>query len=259
MKEFFEWIASLETEQAWLLFVCIALIMAIIPFLPTIIRILRILFSNEAPSIKDFSWRFIPDMKITDVKDMQFYVIKSENPVVYEGMVIMLNWFVEGSYRVDIQPLGKNLKGNSGFVVLNSEQCRFVLVAHTLKGKITAELLFDPAKIRKINTLNLSKEDMFGQQEQELSTGRYYYNENNFLSAKRKALFGRILDEEGRLYAAAKIKLSKFNRMYFSNKQDKRELNSYVNSTLKGGTFKFNPKSYNYAIDEYKKNNKKII
>jgi hypothetical protein len=92
--------------------------MAIVPYMSLILRVFRILFSNEKPEIVDFSWRFIPDTHIADVNGKTYYVIKSELPVLYEGMVIMLNWHVKGAYSIDVSPLGKSLKGNAAHVVI---------------------------------------------------------------------------------------------------------------------------------------------
>jgi hypothetical protein len=170
MGEFFEWIGSLETELQWMLFISVALLMALFPYMGFIGRYVYLWLSNTKPQIVEFSWRIVPDMKIGHIADRNYYVTRSENPLLFDGMVLMLNWHVTGAYRIDVFPLGQNVKGNCAYLSLRPGNNIFKLTAYTVKGKLSGELSIDSAEIRKLATFNISRESHFGQPNSELLT-----------------------------------------------------------------------------------------
>jgi hypothetical protein len=170
MGEFFKWIGSLETELQWILFISVALLMALFPYIGFIGRYVYLWLSNTKPQIVDFSWRLVPDLKIGQIADSNYYLTKSEKPLLFDGMVLMLNWHVTGAYRIDIFPLGQNIKGNCAYLSLRPGNNIFTLTAHTIKGKLIGELSIDSDELRKLATFNISREKHFGQPNSELLT-----------------------------------------------------------------------------------------
>ena len=170
MGEFFQWIASLETELQWIIFISVALLMALFPYMGFIGRYVYLWLSNTKPQIVNFSWRLIPDTRIGNVADKSYYVTRSEKSLLFDGMVLMLNWHVTGAYRIDVFPLGRNIKGNCAYLSLRPGNNIFKLTAYTVKGKLSGELSIDSTEIRKLATVNISKDGHFGQPNSELLT-----------------------------------------------------------------------------------------
>ena len=180
MKELFDWLSTLNSSLLSIIAVIAALIMFLIPFMDQITSIFWIIITKKKAEIVDFSWRLIPDLNIGERAEKKFYLLKTEHPIIYEGMIILINWQVIGAYRIDIKPLGKNLKGNAAKVVLSSEKCHYTLIAHTLKGKLKKELTIDSIKILKLKTFNISKELLYGQSNHNLKTKKLINNNYNY-------------------------------------------------------------------------------
>ena len=69
MINFFKWINNLDPLQAWGLFVLVAIILALIPYMGYFLSFLRIKFSNQKLEVLDFSWRLIPDQLFEKSKE----------------------------------------------------------------------------------------------------------------------------------------------------------------------------------------------
>lgn len=165
-----EKIAALGEPSLWTIFLVCALLMAIFPFWKQIKKAIRIKFSNQKAAIHDFSWRIAPDHYLFMVKDNEYYLQSSGKQFILEGGAIILSWHVTGAYRVDIHPLGDNIKGNTAVIAAKKERNRFMLTAYTLEGKLTKELELNPALFRTLDTFNLSQELHFKQKNHKLRT-----------------------------------------------------------------------------------------
>jgi len=171
MIDFFKWISNLKPQDAWVLFACVALLLAIMPYFGIIFKAIKVLLVNEKPTIIDFSWRLIPDAKIArSDTGKDYYISGNDGVILYEGMVVLLNWNVKGAFRVDLLPIGKNLTGNTTKIIIRSTQTKFLLVAYTWTGKLTRELVINKGEILKINTFNISRETNFEQPATSLET-----------------------------------------------------------------------------------------
>jgi hypothetical protein len=76
------------------------------------------------------------------------------------GGSIILTWRVTGAYRVDIDGVGKNLKGNGAYTVVNRKRPNFKMTIYTLKGKKTKILHLPVDKIRDLKTTKLVNQKM---------------------------------------------------------------------------------------------------
>jgi hypothetical protein len=163
MIQFFEWIASLNTQQAWGFFVLVCAAMAYAPYAGLSFRWIKLLISNEKPEILDFSWRVSSDHYLMSAKDKKYYLNAANQNFILEGGKLILNWHVKGAYRIDVLPVGKKLKGNTAVIAARRQQNEFKLIAYTTKGKLEKKLVLDLRLFRDLSTLNISKEDQFNQ------------------------------------------------------------------------------------------------
>jgi hypothetical protein len=255
MKELFDWLSTLNSSLLSLIAVIAAAIMFLIPFMDQLKSIFWIIISNKKAEIVDFSWRLIPDSKIGEIAEKKFYLLKSEYPIIYEGMIILINWQVIGAYRIDIKPLGENLKGNAAKVVLSSEKYHYTLIAHTLKGKLKKELTIDSIKILKLKTFNISKELLYGQSNHILKTKKLV-NYNSF-EKFTYFFFRKLAYLSERVYFKRNSLHMNVKRLYFNTtlKEDKSKLRNTLTHSFKNKHFIFNPKAYNEAISDFEKNN----
>lgn len=257
MKELFDWLYTLNSSLLSIIAVIAALIMFLIPFMDQITSIFWIIISNKKAEIVDFSWRLIPDLNIGERAEKKFYFLKTEYPIIYEGMIILINWQVIGAYRIDIKPLGKNLKGNTAKVVLSSERCHYTLIAHTFKGKLKKELTIDSIKILKLKTFNISKELLYGQSNHILKTKELVNNNYNSFEKFTYLFFRKLTYLSERVYFKRKSIRMNVKRLYFSTnlKEDKSNLRNILTHSFKNKHFIFNTKAYNEAISDFEKNN----
>jgi hypothetical protein len=168
--KFFEWVASLPPQKAWGLFVLVCTIMAFVPYARISFLYLRILFGNQKPGIIDFSWRLAQDHFIFSLKGKRYYLNASRQNFILEGGKLILNWTVQGAYRVDVLPIGTKMKGNTAVISASKSNRKFTLIAYTTKGKLTKEISIEASLFRHLSTLNLSRENKFNQAGQQLNT-----------------------------------------------------------------------------------------
>jgi hypothetical protein len=167
MLEFFKWCATLSSQQAWILFVSVAFLMLLIPFLGLFKRVLVILFSNEKAEIIDFSWRIAPAHLIHQNQKKQYYYLSQQSAVIV-GCPIILSWQVKGAFRIDIEPGFSALKENSLITIVKPSNNTFVLTAHTLKGKIQRTIQIADTQVKQIKTSTLGGANAFDQPEKKL-------------------------------------------------------------------------------------------
>lgn len=257
MKELFDWLSTLNSSLLSLIAVIVSAIMFLIPFMDQLKSIFWIIISNKKAEIVDFSWRLIPDSKIGEISEKKFYLLKSEYPIIYEGMIILINWQVIGAYRIDIKPMGKNLKGNAAKVVLNRETCHYTLIAYTLKGKLKKELTIDSFNILKLKTFNISKELLYGQSNHILKTKELVNNNYNSFEKFKYLFFRKLTYLSERVYFKRNSLHLNLKRLYFNTtlKEDKSKLRNTLTHSFKNKHIIFNPKAYNEAISDFEKNN----
>jgi len=252
MINFFKWINNLDSLQAWGLFVLVAIILALIPYMGYVLSFLRIKFSNQKLEILDFSWRLIPDQLFEKSKERSLYYSSVGAPVLYEGMVILLTWKVVGAYRIDVNPLGSRLKGNSARVVIKKGDNLFTLVAYSPTGKITHDVIIKANDVRTLKTFNISNEKHFGQDKNELLVAKIAslkYNGLRYsmlsLSKLRKYFFSSII------YKSKRIEPNTRKISFQTNlKSEKKGIQIFIESQKLLKTYRFKPSAYNQAISE---------
>lgn len=260
MIQFFEWIATLNPNQAWGLFALICSAMAFAPYAKVTFKWLRLLFSNQEPEIIDFSWRVSKDHFLLNTRGKKYYLNASKQNFILEGGKLLLNWHVRGAYRIDVQPIGKKLKGNTAVISAKRSQNCFKLIAYTTKGKLERELQIDPMLFRDLATLNLSQEEQFKQNKQARKTisftsantllGRYRSDKIGMLPHLRTSILSA---DTRRLHYPKQISQMK---VWYDRKIWKAAQSRYFRANNFHGVA-FNPSKYNTAMKSNE--NEKLI
>lgn len=258
MIAFFEWFASLESYQAWMIFAGVSILMAITPYFSLLKRLTWLFFSREKPQIIDFSWRISPDFLIFEDKQKQLYY-QSQSKYVFQGCPIILSWNVKGAYRIDIQPDFKNLKENSLITIVKPTGNSFTLVVYTLKGKMEKSITISDDQVMRLNTSNLGGANAFMQPRkrirpsslsEDLPIKLYVPKYTGLIFTKLSRLKERLL----RIDKISTIEPANKRIQYKSDlNSDKMQLNNYIykQKIVKG--FDFKPSKYNQVLN---KNNK---
>lgn len=247
-----EWVGSLDEGLLWSIFLLCAVIMAIVPFWSKIRKALKIKFSNQKSEILDFSWRLAPDHLLFKFKDKDYYLQSDGKQFILEGGVIILSWNVVGAYQIDIEPVGSNLEGNTAVITAKKSACKFILVAHTPKGKLRSVLEIDESLFRDLKTFNLSKELHYKQSNHDLQTTSL--TKSTWMHGKYKP--GKMAALPKVNTAALNAKVPRYNylkireRLLFLNPKIMRKvkLKWYISKQNVVKTYTFHPNKYNEAL-----------
>jgi hypothetical protein len=248
-----EWLSTVNPALLWLIFIIVALIMAIIPFYGKLKKALQTKFSNTTPEIVDFSWRHAPDHLMFKVKDKEYYLQANGTQFIIEGGALILSWDVKGAFQVDISGIGADLKGNSATIRANKQQTHFELVAHTTDGKIRKTLELDPAMFRTLGTFNLSQEGNFVQKKQHLKTEKI--TQLRWMHGKYKHGIMAPLPKIHTQRAEVSDKRYRFKQLLTQKthlnplKEEKNKINGYIGLQKIVKKYKFNPKKYHAALN----------
>lgn len=252
MKEFLTWIGTLSPFTLWIIFGVVCLLLILYPNFSKLRRIFSILFSFRRSRIKDFSWRHAEDFYLCTIKGKSYYWNPNGKSFIVEGGKIMLNWHVVGALRIDIEPIAQNVKGNYLSVIARQENNVYTLVAHTLWGTKTQELVIPKEVYRTLQTINLSQDGHFSQRPQKLKRKSFLepvFRGKRFTVKNLRATFKSVMNLPGmaekRFYVKPpRTKLEKL-----------RKWNSNEKSSLKKMFF-FNPQRFNNVEIE---DNEKLI
>jgi hypothetical protein len=271
MEGFFNWIASLEPEFAWGLFMLVCLFMVILPYSSQIKKWFWMLFSGEPTEIRDFSFRIIPEYYIGEHGLHEYYVLNSERPIYYKGMSLLLCWDTRGALNTKLYKmvgseqdkwtvLHKNPKGNVKVIVLEEGLNSYKLEISFPRRKTIEKIISIQAQpIRKLDTFNLSHDDFFGQRDFELNTTRISdttYRGKRFTLERVQKLRNWNLK---RIYSKYKRAYARTPRLFFKSPvtEQKIKINQTINEQRIVQTYRFNPAGYNDAIREQIENNSK--
>lgn len=252
MKEFLTWISTLSPLTLWITFGVVCLLLILYPNFSKLRRIFSIFFSFRRSRIKDFSWRHAEDFFLCTIKGKSYYWNPNGKSFIVEGGKIMLNWHVVGALRIDIEPIAQNVKGNYLSVIARQENNVYTLVAHTLWGTKTQELVIPKELYRTLQTINLSQDGHFSQRPQKLKRKSFLepaFRGKRFTVKNIRATFKSVMNvpamAEKRFYVKPpRTKLEKL-----------RKWNSNEKSSLKKMFF-FKPQRFNTIEIE---DNEKLI
>ena len=138
MERFFQWCSELTTAQAMTLLGLLALIMLLIPFGSIIYSFIHFVVFPKPLQIHSFRYHFVEQLSNpnnTGSKDIS-------PDFIVKGSVLLISWQVTGAWRIDIEPIGRNLKGNAAYIVFDPNCLQFTLKAHRF---------FSPVKVAVLN------------------------------------------------------------------------------------------------------------
>jgi hypothetical protein len=158
MTEMFRWFSQREVFEGWLLFGSVILILGIIPYTPSLYKIARIIIRKEKAKIHSFEYALSPDHKLAEIHQHEFYLLSPTMHFIIQGGEILITWHVTGAWRIDIEGIGKNLKGNAAWVIADRARPVYYLTAHTLKGRLTAVLQLPVNRIFDVKTTSFAQD-----------------------------------------------------------------------------------------------------
>jgi hypothetical protein len=161
MTAFFEWLADLKPAQGLFLLALIAAIMLVIPYHHIITAFIKHIIFPKSLKIHEFRNNLTPILENIDSDESgEKLSISKDKSLLITGTHCTLYWKVEGAYRIDIENIGKNLRGNAAGFIINSQQRHFQLTAFGFFGKKeTAELILPAEELHSLETTPLSEKD----------------------------------------------------------------------------------------------------
>lgn len=142
MHSFFQWLSELERSTQWLLFAFVVFLMITVPYFSVIKKYIIQLIRREKLHIEFFELQSTPYIHIgRDKEGSDLYAEVNGDGVFIEGCSATLMWKVTGARNVDVEPIGKSLKGNSATTIIRSSNPIYTLTATGFNGKqISAQI-----------------------------------------------------------------------------------------------------------------------
>ena len=133
--------------------------MLFIPFSSLVFSVIGLMRSKENPEIIYFELITAP-LVLTE-KDKNglesLHTIATEPDCIVSGSKLSLVWEVKGHTRVDVEPIGKSLKGNAVDVIITESNREFTLVVHGLNGSISEKISVPLEMIKVLDTEKISE------------------------------------------------------------------------------------------------------
>lgn len=133
MEKLFSYLATLETAELVIYFTLFAVILAVFPYSEIIKKYLKHFVSPTELEVVYFNYH---TQKI-DYKDeiTELKLPQSAQNVLINGRIINFIWKVKGAKKIDLLPIGENLKGNASADIINENKKKYTLVAHGFNGQ----------------------------------------------------------------------------------------------------------------------------
>ena len=132
----------------------LATIMAAIPYTSLIKSFFITLFGTRPPSIAFFSYSLSgEEQPPLSVRMQESRSPDHQNDYLIEGTRILFRWKVAGARRVDLIPVGHDLRGDSANAIIQSCHTRYVLRVYGFFGKVEEAVIeFPNTRFRRIDT-----------------------------------------------------------------------------------------------------------
>lgn len=140
MERFFQWCAELTTPQTITFLGLLALVMFLIPYGNTIYAFIQYVIFPKPLEIHSFRYHFVDH--VSDPINSERELASPD--FIVKGSVLLISWKVTGAWRVDIEPIGQNLKGNAAYITFNPNCLQFTLKAHRFFSPIQVAVLNIP-------------------------------------------------------------------------------------------------------------------
>jgi len=133
METVFSYLATLDTAELVIYFCLFSVILAVFPFSEIIIKYLKHFVSPTELEVVYFNYH-------TQKNDCKAQTTELKLPqgaqnVLINGRIINFIWKVKGAKKIDLLPIGENLKGNASADIINGNKKKYTLVAHGFNGQ----------------------------------------------------------------------------------------------------------------------------
>jgi hypothetical protein len=199
MQSFFEWLSELDKSTQLVLFIFVAIGMVVIPYLSLIKRYILFFIKPQPLKIEYFVLESSPHVFIgKDSEGVDLYAEIAGDGIFIDGSSATLIWGVTGARNIDIEPVGKSLKGNSATVIINASNLCYSLTATGFNGKkISSTLTIQNSDLYQLDLAPLGNLDIAGRERslETLAFTQSLTKNSNFtknlpLAGKRNTLIG---------------------------------------------------------------------
>ena len=256
MSSFFIWLASLSLVEGISLFITVALLMVIMPYYSLLKKIVSLYISGQTGEIELFNYTITNDHLIGKIGEKEYYLHPTKPGFVLNGGKVLLTWVVKGAFRVDLNPIKKDVTGNSAIMIITEENCKFELIAYTLKGKLKAQIEIPIENIKSLETEKIVDNNKWlHKKNAEIRTFKYSrlksdkrYNTNNSLKpTKSKFDVSYVFQDKGINKVFDKIKLKYIG---LSKDLPQHHLNNYLFNSGKLNFKGYKPSRFNKVTSE---------
>ncbi len=183
MQQFYTLLSQFSNLQLILLSLPILLAMVLIPVWPLLYRVLLLMRTKEQPEILYFELLFAPSVLQVQNEEgtSEVHTLGAEPEYILSGSSATLVWEVKGASRVDLDPIGKSLKGNATDIIISKKNREFTLTVHGLNSSVSHTIVLPPEMIKTLETEKLSENT-------DLATFEHGTNTNTLLSKLPKTI-----------------------------------------------------------------------
>lgn len=128
--------------------------MVLLPQFRIIFNVIRLTYSAEKTEIIDFEILFSP------VISQEYQIIAAASPdFIVSGSKAVLYWKVKGVSRIDLTPLGRDIRGNAAEVVITPLNREFTLTVYGLSGKVSSTISIPAENIKTLENHKVSENE----------------------------------------------------------------------------------------------------
>lgn len=154
MFNFYQYLSTLSFWELFYIALPIVSLLILMPYFGHIFKVLRILIRFERLEILQFEIFYTP---VYSEKDSQLFGTSSD--YFLSGTTATLYWRIKGASRVDLYPIGRNLKGNSANIIIENDNRDYTLTIYGLFGKKSSTISIPAESIKKIETEKISENE----------------------------------------------------------------------------------------------------
>jgi len=158
MIKFYQFLSDLSILQGVLLLTPLILLMVFLPYYRIIFNVIWLTITGQKPEIIYF------DILLSPIISEKEQILGAVEPdIIISGSKATLYWQVKGASRIDLLPLGKNLRGNSTDVIISKTNREFSLTVHGLTGFVSSTISIPEENIKTLQTHKVSENEIVEQ------------------------------------------------------------------------------------------------
>jgi hypothetical protein len=143
MEKVLQWFGVMTVKEVFLILASVSFVMAAIPFLRQIRVFIRYILGERCPVIHEFSYSFSGNPILGNTQSRRSARdVKSD--IFLIGTRLHLHWKVSGARKIDLDPVGRDLKGDTATMVIDSTHRCFKLKAYGFFGSMAESMLDIP-------------------------------------------------------------------------------------------------------------------